>query len=146
MEKSVKYGSLANARKLAPVNPGAFVGNASLFSRLGGEAVLADLVRDFYGQAINNEHLKKFFDTAAGNAKDEQLQRYIAFLTASFGGPNTGVDVRITTKLIALGVGNAQFDAVAEILASVLKNKGIESTVADEVLAFNEKVRKNVMR
>lgn len=142
MEKSVKYGSLANARKLAPVNPGAFVGNASLFSRLGGAAVLADLVQDFYAKAAGNEQLKQFFDPA----DDSQQQQHTAYLIAAFGGPNNGVDVRITTRLVALGIGNAQFDAMSEVLSAVLKNKGIESSVAEEVLAFNENVRKNVMR
>lgn len=146
MEKNVNYGSLVNARKLAPVNPGAFVGNASLFARLGGEAALADLVRTFYEKAANNNQLKKFFDLPEGDARDEQLQQHIAILTAAFGGPNTGVDVRITSRLVALGVSGVHFDAVAEVLASVAQEKNIDASVAGEVLAFNEKVRKNVMR
>lgn len=146
MDKNVKYGSLVNARKLAPVNPGAFVGNASLFSRLGGDTAMADMVKAFYAKAANNEYLKKFFDLADDAARDEQMKKHAAILTAAFGGPNSGVDVRMTSRLIALGVANPQFDAVAEILAAVLKDKNTESSVVEEVLAFNEKVRKNVMR
>lgn len=146
MDKNVKYGSLVNARKLAPVNAGAFVGNASLFSRLGGEAVLADLVSAFYAQAANQDQLKKLFDSAEGAARDAQMQTHVAMLTAAFGGPNNGVDLRMTSRLVALGVKNADFDAVADLLKSLLKEKNIEPTVAEELIAFNEKVRKNVMR
>lgn len=146
MDKNVKYGSLVNARKLAPVNPGAFVGNASLFSRLGGEATLIDLVKAFYAKAANHELLKKFFEFSDNSARDEQMNKHAIVLAAAFGGPNNGVDVRMTTRLIALGVGNPQFDAVAEVLTSVLKEKNIDASVVEEVLEFNEKVRKNVMR
>ena len=146
MDKSIKYGSLANARKLAPVNPDAFVGNASLFNRLGGEDAIMNLVRNFYIRAADNEHLKPFFNTTVDSEREEQIQKYAAILTAAFGGPNQGVDVRMASRLIALGISDKHFDATAGILATVLKEKGIDATTSEEVLAFNDKVRKNVMR
>jgi hemoglobin len=117
----------------------------TLFERLGGEAAVEAAVVRFYDKVMADPALAGFFD---GLDLPAQIQKQIAFMTMAFGGPTkyTGRDLRTAhAKLVARGLGDPHFDAVAGHLASTLDELGIPTDVRDEVLAVVGGTRSHVL-
>jgi len=117
----------------------------TLFERLGGEAAVEAAVVRFYDKVMADPSLAGFF---SGMDLPAQIQKQIAFMTMAFGGPTkyTGRDLRTAhAKLVARGLGNAHFDAVAGHLATTLDELGIASDVRNEVLAVVGGTRADVL-
>ncbi len=141
------YSTKVNSLRLTSVNPDAFTANASLFSRIGAEKAVSLFVRAFYGKALRDERVRKYFDLDTGDLIEQQIQSQLAFMRVALDGPNPEkMDLRDEyAKLAALGIRHEQFDAVAEYSVSILRGQNTPEPLIDEILAFCESVRKNVL-
>jgi hemoglobin len=117
----------------------------SLYERIGGEPAVLAAVDLFYEKVLNDELTKPFFaslDMAA------QTKKQVAFMTLAFGGPDEykGRDLRIAhSGLVAKGLGDAHFDAVAGHLAATLRELGLDEALVGEVLGIVGSTRKEVL-
>jgi len=71
-----------------------------------------------------------------------------AFLTMAFGGPNThsGREMReIHGHLVASGLNDTHFDAVAENISGTLKELGVPDDLISEVMGAAESLRNEVL-
>ncbi|MDR2875301.1 MAG: group 1 truncated hemoglobin [Methylobacillus sp.] len=141
------YSGRVNASRLTTVKTDAFVRNASLFSRLGGERVVSSIVRGFYGKALVDPRIKKYFDLDTAQEMEAQIQSQIAFLSAALGGPVfEGMDMRKAREHLAtLGLNATHFDAVAEHLGAVLRGQNTPPPLMDEMEQFCAGLRANVL-
>lgn len=116
-----------------------------LYERLGGEAAVEAAVVRFYDKVMADPTLAPFFEHMDLGA---QINKQIAFMTMAFGGPNryTGRDLRTAhAKLVQRGLGNAHFDAIAQLLSDTLDELGVATDVRDDVLAIVGGTREDVL-
>jgi hemoglobin len=117
----------------------------TLYERLGGEAAVEAAVVRFYDKIMADPSIAHYFADLDMSA---QIDKQIAFMTMAFGGPTkyTGRDLRTAhAKLVARGLGDAHFDAVAGHLAETLDELGIAPDVKSEVLAIVGGARHDVL-
>jgi hemoglobin len=141
------YSDRVNVSRLGGVKAEAFVRNASLFSRIGGEAVVASIVRGFYGKALIDSRIKKYFDFDTAAEMEAQIKMQIAFIAAALGGPTfEGMDMRkARAHLATLGLNGTHFDAVSENLGAVLRGQNMPHPLIEELEKFCEGVRTDVL-
>ncbi len=97
---------------------------SSLYEQLGGQPAVDAAVDIFYRKVLSDDRISDFFE---GVDMDRQIGKQKAFLTMAFGGPNsyTGLDMRKGhAHLVARGLNDSHFDAVAENLASYVAGTG----------------------
>jgi hemoglobin len=119
--------------------------SASLYDRLGGEAAVNAAVDIFYRKVLSDDRISRFFDDID---MDEQHAKQKSFLTMAFGGSNnyTGTDMRNAHKrLVAKGLNDDHFDAVAGHLQATLKELGVASDLIGEVMAIAGSTRDDVL-
>ena len=117
----------------------------NLFERLGGEAAVDAVVKDFYVRVLADERISDFFDDIDMPGQEAKQK---AFLTLAFGGPNDYSGRDLTTAhagLIARGLNDSHFDAVAENLVATLKSLGVSDDDITEVVAIVETTRDPVL-
>ncbi len=141
------YGSLINAQRLISINANAFTNNASLYSRIGGDAMMASLVRSFYGKALRDKRVRRYFDYDDGKEMERQIQRQIGIVGAALGAPRKdGIDLdREYRQLSTLGLGDEHFDALSEHLVTTLREQNVPNQLIDEMRSFCQDVRKQVL-
>ena len=79
---------------------------------------------------------------------ERQRGKQKAFLTMAFGGPHnyTGTDMRTAhAPLVARGLNDSHFDAVAENLSATLQELGVGQELIDQVMAIAGSTRKDVL-
>ena len=142
-KKQNVYGGMTNASKQRHVKAAdGFVPNASLFSRLGGEAAVTAAVKLFNEKVANDSRIKQFF-----TGKVAQLDQEVEFISVLLGKANTKkIEMRITSKLADLGVTHAHFDAMLESVKTVLEAQNIAPDLAAEVTQLIEGARRNVTK
>ncbi|MBM3516758.1 MAG: group 1 truncated hemoglobin [Alphaproteobacteria bacterium] len=117
----------------------------SLFQRVGGAGAVDAAVDLFYRKVLKDPRLAPFFADANMEA---QRQKQKAFLTMVFGGPNTynGRDFRTAhAGLVARGLGDVHFDAVAGHLKDTLTELGCDAAVVGEVIGVAASTRADVL-
>ena len=119
--------------------------SAPLFERIGGDAAIAAAVDLLYRKVMADDNLRPFFD----HVDLVQLKsKQAAFLAKVLGGPDvyTGTDLRTAhARLVADGLDQSHFDAVAEHLHATLGELGVDELTIGEVLAIAESVRADVL-
>ena len=121
------------------------VTQATLYERLGGEAAVEAAVVSFYEKIMADDSLAHFFSHLD---MDAQIKKQIAFMTMAFGGPNrySGKDLRTAhAKIVAGGLHDKHFDAVAEHLRVTLDELGVDATTTSEVLGIVGGTRNDVL-
>jgi len=119
--------------------------NESLFEQIGGEAAVNAAVDVFYRKVLKDARIASFFDTVD---MDAQRAKQKAFLTMAFGGPGnyTGKDMRTAhAHLVARGLNDTHFDAVAENLQRTLQDLKVAEPLIAQVLAIAESTRSDVL-
>ena len=119
--------------------------DATLYDRLGGEAAVDAAVDLFYRKVLGDARLSLFFDAVD---MDGQRAKQKSFLTMVFGGPNayTGKDLRTAhAPLVAKGLKEFHFDAVAGHLKDTLAELGVPEDVAGEVMSIAGSTRDDVL-
>ncbi len=117
----------------------------SLYERIGGAAAVDAAVEVFYKKVINDYRINRFFD---GVDMAKQVAKQKTFFTMAFGGPNnyTGADLRSAhSKLVKIGLGNDQFNAVMEHLGDTLKELKVPQDLIEEVMTLAEGTRSDVL-
>ena len=107
----------------------------SIFDRLGGEGSVDAAVDIFYRKVLADDSINRFFDSTD---MDDQRAKQKSFLTLAFGGPNdyTGQDMRTAhAPLVAKGLNEDHFMAVAGHLQSTLEELSVPSELVAEVMA-----------
>lgn len=118
---------------------------ATLYEQIGGDAAVDAAVDRFYRHVLSDDRINYWFD---GIDMEKQAAKQKAFLTIAFGGPNhySGKDMRAAhAHLVARGLNDTHFDAVAENLVTTLKEMGVGQEAIDQVLAIVETTRNDVL-
>lgn len=118
---------------------------ASLFEQIGGRDAVNAAVEVFYGHILADERIAHFFE---GVDMDKQRNKQKAFLMMAFGGPNQypGKSLRDGhAHLVAKGLDDSHFDAVAENLVITLKELNVPQELIDQVLAIVGPTRDDVL-
>jgi hemoglobin len=117
----------------------------SLYEKLGGEAAVSAAVNIFYRKVLQDETINHFFENTD---MQKQMAKQKSFLTMAFGGPNsyTGEDMRKGhAHLVAKGLNDDHFNAVAGHLQSTLEELGVAADLVSEVMAIAESTRNDVL-
>jgi two-component system chemotaxis sensor kinase CheA len=117
----------------------------SLYAKIGGEAAVDAAVDTFYRKVLEDENINRFFDNVD---MDAQRAKQKAFLTMVFGGPNeyTGKDLaEAHAHLVADGLNDSHFDAVAGHLSATLEELGVAPELASEVMTIAASTRDDVL-
>ncbi len=117
----------------------------SIYERIGGRDAVLAAVDLFYQKILADELINGFFETT-----DMQRQRgkMISFLTVAFGGPEkaSGPSLRDAhAPLVARGLNDAHFDAVAGHLSATLDELGVPAELSGEVLSLVGSLRDEVL-
>ena len=106
----------------------------SIFERIGGAGSVDAAVDIFYRKVLADDSINDFFDSTD---MDDQRNKQKSFLTMAFGGPNkyTGKDMRVAhARLVADGLNEDHFNAVAGHLQSTLEELSVPSELVAEVM------------
>jgi hemoglobin len=117
----------------------------SLYKKLGGEAAVSAAVNIFYRKVLQDERISHFFENTD---MQKQMVKQKSFLTMAFGGPNnyTGEDMRKGhAHLVAKGLNDDHFNAVAGHLQSTLEELGVAADLIAEVMTIAESTRNDVL-
>ena len=118
---------------------------ANLYESLGGEAAVNAAVDIFYRKVLSDDRISHFFDDVD---MDRQAVKQKAFLTYAFGGPNhySGKDMRAAhAHLIARGLNETHFNAVADHLQSTLEELQAPKDLIDQVMAIAASTHDDVL-
>ena len=116
-----------------------------LFEEIGGRDAVNEAVDVFYGYVLNDDRIRHFFDSVD---MDGQKNKQRAFLTVAFGGPNnySGKDMREGhARLVAQGLNDDHFDAVAEDLAKALAELNVPEDLIVQVLTIAGSTREDIL-
>jgi len=117
----------------------------SLYASIGGEAAVNAAVEIFYRKVLTDDRISHFFDDVD---MDRQAAKQKAFLTYAFGGPNkySGKDIRSGhAHLVARGLNESHFNAVAENLQSTLQELNVPKEIIDQVMAIAASTHDDVL-
>ncbi len=117
----------------------------SLFEQIGGEAAVDAAVDVFYRKVLRDKRIADFFDDVD---MDTQRNKQKGFLTMAFGGPNqySGKDLRAGhAHLVARGLNDGHFDAVAENLQATLQELKVPDPLIAQVMAIAASTRSDVL-
>jgi hemoglobin len=119
--------------------------SSTLYERVGGKSAVTAVVNLFYDRIIKDPLLLPFFD---GIDVRRQKSKQVAFLSTVFGGPTrySGEDLRQAHgHLVARGLSDQHFDAVADHLQSTLQELSVPATLVEEIMAIVESTRNDVL-
>lgn len=117
----------------------------SLYEAIGGEAAVDAAVDIFYRHVLSDDRINYWFEDVD---MERQAAKQKAFLTMAFGGPHnyTGKDMREGhAHLVARGLNDMHFDAVAENLQKTLRELNVAEEHIAGVMALVETTRDDVL-
>ncbi len=118
----------------------------TLWDRLGGEAAVKAVVHDFVLVAIDDPKVKftrgKKIDPKTLPALEKSL---VEFISSATGGPlkYTGKSMKEAHK--GMGITDAEFDALAADLATVLKKYNVPKAETDELMTLVGTTRADIV-
>jgi hemoglobin len=117
----------------------------SLYDQIGGSAAVDAAVDIFYEKVLADGTINGFFKNV--DMKKQRAQQK-AFLTMVFGGPNgySGKDLRSAhAPLVAKGLGDLHFDAVAKHLQATLDQLNVPVDLKNQIMTIAGSVRDDVL-
>jgi hemoglobin len=144
-KQSVKLIKLANFGEPPHAQGMETQNTPSLYARLGGKAAVDAVVDVLYNRLLRDPLLMPFF---ADFDALQQRRKMKAFLAYAFGAmpTYTGDGLRAAhAHLVAKGLDDAHFDAVAEHLENILLELNVDKLLVDEVLAIVAATRPHVL-
>lgn len=117
----------------------------SVYEQIGGELAMAAAVEVFYRKVLSDDRISHFFEDVD---MERQAAKQKAFLTMVTGGPSSysGRDMRAGhAQLVARGLNDTHFDAVAGHLKETLEELGVAAPLVARVLAIAESARADVL-
>jgi hemoglobin len=104
----------------------------SLYQRLGGQAAIEAVVKDFAGRALGDARINQKF---ARSNPDRVVSQLIEHVCASTGGPCTYTGRSMKMTHAGMGVTEGEFDALVEDLVASLDQFKVPATEQGELLA-----------
>lgn len=117
----------------------------TLYERIGGEAAVMAAVDIFYDKVLGDPLLAPYFEQLDMQA---QARKQVAFMAWAFGGPERYAYRDLTEAhrgVVARGVGDAHFDAVAKHLRATLEELMVGESMIEEALTLVAATRKAVL-
>ncbi|QSQ22240.1 group 1 truncated hemoglobin [Pyxidicoccus parkwayensis] len=117
----------------------------SVYEQIGGEPAMAAAVDVFYRKVLSDDRISHFFEDVD---MERQAAKQKAFLTMVTGGPSrySGRDMRAGhAHLVAQGLNDMHFDAVAGHLKETLEELGVPAPLVARVLTIAESARADVL-
>lgn len=117
----------------------------TLFERLGGMAAIDAAVDIFYQKVLADPFISGFFDNVD---MTKQRAKQKAFLAYAFGAPvpYSGKDLTDAhAHLVAEGLNDGHFDAVAGHLQATLEELGVAPELIGEVMTIAASTRDAVL-
>ncbi|CAN5708102.1 hypothetical protein BH23GEM9_BH23GEM9_17370 [soil metagenome] len=97
--------------------------SATAFENLGGFARVRLLVSDFYEKVLESERLRPYFaEVDMRRLIDHQTK----FFAAMMGGPASFTDEQMKRAHSRLGIGDDDFDEIAELFRETLEDHGVQ--------------------
>jgi len=118
---------------------------SDLYENIGGEAAVDAAVNVFYRKVLADDSISHFFDDVD---MERQAAKQKSFLTMVFGGPNnySGKDMRDAhAPLVAKGLNEDHFNAVAGHLKSTLVELGVADDLITQVMEIAGSVHDDVL-
>ena len=117
----------------------------SLYKRLGGYDALAAVTDDFLGRLASNKDMARFFIGASDDTKTKIRQHILDFLCNKTGGPcaYTGRTMKDAHK--GLKITENDWNIAAGLLAETLKKFNVPKKETDEVLAFVNTLKNDIV-
>ena len=118
--------------------------SSTLYERVGGKFAVTAVVSLFYDRIINDPLLLPFF---GGIDVRWQKSKQVACLSTVFSGPRpSGQDLRQAhSHLVARGLNDKHFNAVAGHLQSTLEELSVPATLVEEIMAIVDSTRNDVL-
>jgi hemoglobin len=123
-------------------------GKKTLWDRLGGEAAVKAVVNDFVLLAADDPKVN-FFRNGKYKLDDAGVKKLktqlVELVSATTGGPlkYSGRDMKVSHK--GMGITDAEFDALAGHLVTVLKKYNVPKTETDELLKIVGSTRADIV-
>lgn len=117
----------------------------SYYDQVGGEPAMEKAVQIFYRKILKDPLINHFFTDIDMSV---QIKKQKAFFTLLFGGPNSYTGKDLTTghaHLVARGLNDTHFNAVAGHLQATLEDLKIPSNITSDILAKAEGARNAVL-
>ncbi|NMG21135.1 group I truncated hemoglobin [Brasilonema bromeliae] len=122
-------------------------GEKSLYKRLGGYSAIAAVIDDTAQIVFNDPLIGKYFIGLSTNSKQRLRQLLIDQFTQAAGGPAvyTGRSMKLSHSGIGGGLTNAEYDAFVNGIAQALDKNNVNQPEKDEVLAFANSFRDEIV-
>lgn len=114
----------------------------TLYQRLKGEAGIRAAVDRFYEKVLADPMLAPFF---ADVDMAKQRRHQFLFLSAATGGPGDYAGRDMAAAHTGLGLTDANFDRVCELLLATLGELGVPQADLDEVVAVLGPLRADIV-
>ena len=149
-QTGTETGSETESQVEVPTPPGQeaeteVVGGATLYQRLGGYDVIAEIVDDFLKRMGEDERLQRFLD----GLSDADLRRFrqntVDFICEKTGGPcfYTGQDMAQAHE--GTGITAADWERASELMTATLDGRGIQGELRDEFGGFIAGLRDDIV-
>ncbi|QDL07840.1 group 1 truncated hemoglobin [Brasilonema octagenarum UFV-E1] len=117
----------------------------SLYKRLGGYNAIAAVIDDTAQIVFNDPLIGKYFIGLSTNSKQRLRQLLVDQFTQAAGGPAvyTGRSMKLSHS--GIGLTNAEYDAFVNGIAQALDKNGVNQPEKDEVLAFANSFRGEIV-
>ena len=119
----------------------------SLYDRLGGTTAIASVVDGFVANVAADTRINKFFGRVASDtaAMRDFKQKLVDQICQGSGGPCTYTGKDMKTAHQAMGLTNADFDALVEDLVKALDAAGVQQKEKDDLLAVLGPMRTDIV-
>ncbi|QEG43377.1 group I truncated hemoglobin [Roseimaritima ulvae] len=102
-----------------------------LFERIGGAAVVADIVKDMYRRVLADEDLAGFFE----NTSMERLQKMqFEFLASAFDGPVKYCGTELAAIHHGRGITGQHFAKFCNHFADAMESHGVDAKDIDDAM------------
>ncbi|HSS19855.1 MAG TPA: group 1 truncated hemoglobin [Pyrinomonadaceae bacterium] len=139
-------GALCFSMNVTPSSQAMSQGNAkSLYQRVGGYDVLANIVDDFIGRLISDKQFEKFFAGFSNDSKKKIRQHLLDQLCAATGGPCVYMGRDMKTTHGGLGITENDWDVAVKHLTASFDKAKVKKKEKDELLALVSSLKKDIV-
>jgi hemoglobin len=105
----------------------------SIYQAIGGRAAVAAAVEGLYGRILADPALSRFFP---GGVAAKHRAYVVTILGEALGGPERYRGPDLARAHRGLGIGHADFDRTALLLAETLDSLGVPGHLADDIVGI----------
>ena len=117
----------------------------TLYARLGGYYAIASVADDLLSRLVVDEELGRFWKNRGEDGIRREKQLLIDFLCDSSGGPLHYVGRDMKSSHRGMGIGQSDWQSFRGQLEATLDHFDVPATERNEVLAFIESTRNDIV-